>query len=101
MVGSGFTVIAWVAVLLQPRLVPVTVYVVVVVPLKVIGVPVVALRPVPGVQLYVVPPDADKVVVLPIHTAADPDVAVTVGIGFTVTVAVVVALQPVVVPVTE
>lgn len=70
-------------------------------PLNVTGEPVVALRPVPGVQLYVVPPEADRVVVLPIQTAAVPDVAVTVGIGFTVIVVVVVALHPVVVPVTE
>jgi hypothetical protein len=43
--------------------VPVTVYVAFDVPLNVIGEPVVALRPVDGVQLYVVPPVALNVVV--------------------------------------
>ena len=49
MVGSALTVIVVVAVLLQPAaLVPFTVYVVVVVPEKVTGEPVVGLRPAAG-----------------------------------------------------
>lgn len=103
-VGTGFTDMVVVAVLLQPAaLVPVTVYVRVAVVLQTTEAPVVALRPVDGVQTYVLPPPALIVVELPIQIAEDTGVAVMVGIAFTVIVAVARLAQPVavLVPVTE
>ena len=58
------------------------------------------LSPVAGFQLYVVPPPAFMVVVVPLHIVPDTGVAVMVGMAFTVTVTVAVELHPVVVPVT-
>lgn len=46
-------------------------------------------------------PVAAMVVDVPVHTAAEPGVAVTVGIALTVIVWVALLLQPLVVPVTE
>lgn len=54
--------------------------------------PVVALRPVPGVQVYVLPPEAVSVVELPGHSVAE--LTVTVGVGLTVTLDTAVAVQP-------
>ena len=54
--------------------------------------PVVALKPVEGVQVYVVPPVAVKMVLLPLHIGAGVG-AVIVGRGFTATITVVVFIQ--------
>ena len=62
--------------------------------------PVVALKPVEGVQVYVVPPVAVKVALLPLHIGEGVG-TVIVGGGFTVTATVVVFTQPLLfVPVT-
>ena len=58
------------------------------------------LKPDTGFQLYVVAPVAFIVVLAPRHIAPAAGVAVIVGVAFTVTVAVAVLLQPLVVPVT-
>ena len=93
------TVTVTFAELLQPFVVPVTVYVVVVVGLA-IGLEIrLLLKPTAGDQLYVVAPFADIDVLLPEHIVAVPD-AVTLGIGFTVMVTLAVSLHPFVVPVT-
>ena len=93
-VGSGFTAIATVVVFTQPLpSVPVMVYVELIVGLAVTDEPVVALKPVEGVQVYVVPPVAVKMVLLPLHIGAGVG-AVIVGGGFTVTATVVVLTQP-------
>jgi hypothetical protein len=94
MVGIGLTVTVTVVVPTQPAaLVPVTVYVVVAAGFAVTLVPVVADKPVAGDHVYVDAPLAVSV------TAGEPahlDAAGTVitGIGFTVTVVVVVPTQP-------
>jgi len=62
--------------------------------------PVVALKPVAGLHVYVVAPPALSVVELPEHMVGEVAVAVTVGVGLTVTVTVAVFVQPPVVPVT-
>src|SRR6476646_9874410 len=90
-VGSGFTVIVVVAVFIQPLAsVPVTVYVAV--PAGVNATP----SATPPVQVYVVAPIPDKVTEEPVQTAlsASSDIAITVGSGFTVIVAVAVFIQP-------
>jgi hypothetical protein len=100
-VGVVFTVttIVFVA-LVHPPVVPVTLYVVVVVGLADTLEPVVALRFVFGDQAYVVAPLAVNVVELPEHIVGGAE-RVTVGVAFTVTTTVAVALaQPPVVPVT-
>jgi len=59
----------------------------------------VALKLVFGLQMYVVAPEAPKVVELPLQiVTADP--ALTVGNGFTVTTTLDVPVHPFVVPVT-
>ena len=73
--------------------VPVMVYVELIVGLAVTDEPVVALKPVDGVHVYVVPPVAVKVVLLPLHIGAGVG-AVIVGGGFTATGTVVVFTQP-------
>ena len=60
--------------------------------------PVVPLKPVEGVQLYVVPPEAVSVAVPPEHIVGE--LTVIVGVGLTVTVDVAVAEHPLLVPVT-
>ena len=94
-VGKGLTVIICVPVLVQPAvLAPVTVYVVVVVAVQVTDTPVVALKPVAGVHVYVLAPEAPIVVDDPIQYADEPGVTVTVGVAFTVTDLVPVLVQP-------
>ena len=84
-------------VLVQPfAAVPVTVYVVVVVGETVTVAPVSE----PGIQVYVEPPVAVIVVLLPEQIVAFVVVVATVGEGFTVIKRVEVAEQPPVVPVT-
>jgi len=69
------------------------VYVELIVGLAVTDEPVVALKPVDGVQMYVVPLVAVKMVLLPLHIGAGVG-DVIVGGGFTVTATVVVLTQP-------
>lgn len=96
-VGVGFTVMVCVAVFVQPfALDPVTVYVVVDVGVTVIDVPV----KLPGIQLYVVPPEAVSVVLPPAQNVVLDAVTVTVGDGLTVIVRVAVAVHPPFEPVT-
>ena len=57
------------------------------------------LKPVEGLQLYVVPPLAFSVVLLP-EQMDTGDPALATGVGFTVMVTAAVAEQPLVVPVT-
>ena len=68
--------------------VPVTVYVTLAVGVATTLVPLVALNPVEGLQLYTTAPPAVKVVLLPLHNADEPADTVTVGKGFTVIVTV-------------
>jgi hypothetical protein len=56
--------------------------------------PVVALRPVAGLHVYVFAPDALSRVFTPGHTGFAPADAETVGSGFTVTVTLAVFVQP-------
>ena len=92
-VGSGFTATITVVVLTQPLLfVPVMVYVELIVGLAVTDEPVVALKPVDGVHVYVVPPVAVKVALLPLHIGEGIG-TVIVGGGFTATATVVVFIQ--------
>ena len=56
--------------------------------------PVVADKPVAGLQVYVVAPLAVSDVLLPLQTVAVVGETVTVGFGFTVTVTVTVFVQP-------
>ena len=94
MVGKALTVTVFVPVLIHPLAsVPVTVYIVVVVGLAVMPEPVVAVRPVDGDQLYVVPPPAVSVVEVPVHIATD-EPPLMVGSAFTVTVLVPVLIHP-------
>lgn len=80
-VGVAFTVMSRVAVPVQPEVVPVTVYVVVVAGETVTDVP---LRE-PGIQVYVVAPEAVSVVELPEQMVVLLAETVTVGEGVTVT----------------
>ncbi len=90
-VGVGLTVTVTVAVLVQPSaLVPVTVYVVVLVGDTVLELPVPKLFD----QLYVLAPLAVKTELAPEHIVDGLAVAVTVGVGFTVTVTDFVPVQP-------
>ena len=57
-------------------------------------VPVVALNAVEGVQVYVVPPPAVSVTLLPGHIAGAAGPTVTVGVAFTVIIAGTVSLHP-------
>ena len=90
--GNGLTVTVDTAVAVQPSVVPVTVYDVVMsgeavlVPLT------------PAVQLYVVAPFGIRVAVWPSQMVGE--LTVTIGNGLTVTVETAVAVQPAVVPVT-
>jgi hypothetical protein len=94
-VGFGFTVIIAVAVFVHPfPSVPVTVYVVVVVGFAVTVAPVVADKPVAGLQVYVVAPLAVSNVLLPLQIVAVVGETVTVGFGFTVTITVAVLVHP-------
>jgi hypothetical protein len=84
------------AVLLQPAVVPVTVYVVVIT-----GEAVAVFTPVdvaPALHVYVVAPPAVSVAVAPEQIVGE--FTVTVGIAFTVTVEIAVLLHPADVPVT-
>ena len=89
-VGVVFTVISCVAVDEQPLVVPVTVYVVVDPGETVTDVPVND----PGIQLYVVAPDAVRVVEDPLQTVTVVAETLTVGVGVTVISCVVEAVQP-------
>jgi hypothetical protein len=94
--GTGLTEIVAMAVLLQPAVVPVTVYVVVI-----IGEAVAVFTPVdvaPALHVYVVAPPAVSVAVAPEQIVGE--FTVTVGIAFTVTVEIAVLLHPADVPVT-
>jgi hypothetical protein len=94
-VGVALTVIDLVPVLEHPAAeVPVTVKIVEVDPVSVTGEPVEALNPVVGDQVYVVAPDAPRVVVLPLHIVVAPPFITIVGSGLTVIVCVVVFVQP-------
>jgi len=96
------TVIVILSVFVQPPApVPVTVYVVVTVGLAVTFVPIVALNPAAGDQLYVVAPVA--VIVFPAppeHIVALFGIMLTVGVGLTTTVTVWLSLHAPLVPVT-
>ena len=94
-IGSDFMVTVATAVLKQPFVVPVTVYVVFVFNIGVVGVAVAAKPP---DHVYVVAPLAVIVAVKPLHTLGL--FTVIVGFGFTVTIAIAVFVQPFVVPVT-
>lgn len=93
-VGFGFTVTVTCAVPVQPFEVPVTVYVVVAVGLAVTTAPVVGVNPVVGLQLYVVAPLAVSEALLPLQIVADAGETVTTGLGLTVNVPELVAVQP-------
>lgn len=82
---------------LHDPLVPVTVYTVVTVGLAVTTDPVVALNPVPGLQLYDVAPPAVRLAFVPEHIVVE--LTLTVGVAFTVTVDDVMELHPFAVPV--
>jgi len=97
-VGVGLTVKTEVLLPEHPLVVPVTVYVVELPGFAVTVDPVVALNPVEGVQLYVVPPEAVSVVEVPEQMVAE--LTVTVGLGLTVTAEVLSSEQLPVVPVT-
>ena len=56
--------------------------------------PVVADRPVDGLHVYVLAPLAVSVVLLPLHIDGAAGVTLIAGLGFTVTVTVVVLLHP-------
>ena len=62
--------------------------------LQVTAAPVEALSPVAGDQLYVLAPDALIEVEEPLQIAADTGVIVTVGSGLTVSVNIIVSVQP-------
>ena len=96
-VGIGLTVRAAVLLLVQPMEVPFIVYVVEDAGVAVTLEPVVKFIPVTGDQVKAFAPLAVKVVEKPAHMVA-LEVAI-VGIGFTVTIAVLLLLHPVDVPV--
>jgi len=84
-----------------PAAVPTTVYVVVEPGLAVTLAPVVALRPAPGLHVYVAAPLAVNPTLLPEHNEELGGVTVTVGVGNTLIVMVAVLLHPLLfVPVT-
>jgi hypothetical protein len=92
-VGVGLTVIVAVATAVQLAAEdPVIVYAVVVVGLAVTALPVVALKPVAGLHVYVLAPLAVNEVEVPAQIVGEP--TVKVGVGFTVTVVVAVVVQP-------
>ena len=94
-VGIGLTVIVTVPVFTQPAaLVPVIVYIVVLVALHVTVVPVVALSPAEGDQVYVAAPEAVIAVELPRQMDGLTAVPVTTGKGLTVIVTMTVFEQP-------
>ncbi len=80
------TLTVTIAVPMQPLVVPVTVYVVVLAGDARTTVPLVALSPVDGDHVYVVPPDAVKVSVAPAQIVALLACMPIVGPGLTVTV---------------
>ena len=85
MVGSELTDIANVPLETQPLpSVPVTVYVIAEAGFALTLEPVVALKPVDGLQVYVLAPDAVTAVGEPLHIGLDIALALTVGKGFTV-----------------
>ena len=91
--GKGLMVTVVVVVLTHPLAsVPVTVYVVVVVVVVVTLVPVPLLRLPAGLQVYTLAPEALMLPLLPEQMPAP--VAVTVGLGLTVTRAVAVLVHP-------
>jgi hypothetical protein len=93
-VGSGLTVTVTVVVPVQPTpLVPVTVYVVVAVGVAVGLAQLVQDRPVEGVQLKLLAPEAVRLVEPPIQMAVVP-ATVMVGVAFTDTVTLDVLEQP-------
>jgi hypothetical protein len=83
--GIGFTVTVTCAVAVHPNASPVTVYVIVAVGLEVTEEPVVELREVAGLHVYVFAPLAVSVAECPVQIG-DGLLTVTTGIGFTVTV---------------
>ena len=93
--GNGVTVTVDTAVPVQPLVVPVTVYVVVVVNAGVVGL---AVDAKPFVHVQLVAPLALKLDVCPAHILGL--FTVTLGFGFTITVDTAVPVQPLVVPVT-
>jgi allophanate hydrolase subunit 1 len=99
-VGGGVTVTITASVAVQPPVVTVTVYVVVVVGFAIGLAIVVELNPNAGLQLYVPPPVAAKVVDNPLQMVTSLP-ALAIGVGFTVTITASVAEQPAAVTVTE
>jgi hypothetical protein len=95
-IGSGYTVMSFVAVPMQPlAAVPITVYVLVLVGAARMDAPLVALRPVAGVQLYDTAPLAVRLADPPLQNAvAVAGLILTVGDRFTLTVLVSVLVQP-------
>ena len=83
----------------QPRVVPVTVYVVVIVGLQATNDPVVTFRPTEGDQLYVAAPEAVMDVTSPLQMEVDAGVTVSTGTGLTVIVCRAFPEQPADVPV--
>lgn len=90
--GSELTLTVTIALPLQPAVLPVTVYVVVVEGEAVTLLPVVAERPAPGDHVYVLPPVAVKVVVLPAQMPTFA-LALTDGVELTLTVTTALLLQ--------
>jgi hypothetical protein len=97
-VGVGSTVRTEVLDPVQPAAVPVTVYVTLEEGLAVTTEPLVLLKPVAGLQVYVPAPLAVKVALPPEQMVAE--LTLTVGLGVMVTVEVFASVQPLVVPVT-
>ena len=97
--GVAPTVTGTLIVLEQPLAVPVREYVIETVGLATTVAALVVLSPVAGDHEYAVAPEAVSDVLLPLHTVVLPDV-VTFGSAFTVTAIALVAVQPLVVPVT-
>jgi hypothetical protein len=83
-----------IAVSLQPEVVPVTVYVVVDEGEAETVLVLVELNPEAGLQIYVVAPDAVNIDELPLQIVCDVAETVTLGTGFTVTLAIAVSIHP-------
>ena len=96
--GIGLTVTVTCVVSEHPSEFPITVYVVVELGLAETEEPVVLLKPIDGLHVYVFAPLAESVPVCPAQMVTGG--TVTMGTGFTVTVTCAVAVQPNEVPVT-
>jgi len=94
--GSGVTATCRMAVSTQPRVVPVTVYIVAAAGLTLID----AVAPLPGDQLYVVAPLAVSVTLSPAQMVAVAGLMLTTGSGVTTTWRIAVSEQPAAPPVT-